>query len=49
MTKKKAPAPKMPSDEQAVAVPEAADEHLVEETPFEAVASICSAIALIAG
>jgi signal peptidase I len=44
MTKKKAPAPKMPSEEQAVAVPESANQHPVEETPFEAVASICSVL-----
>jgi signal peptidase I len=44
MTKKKAPAPKMPSEEQAVAVPETTGEHPVEETPYEAVASICSVL-----
>src|ERR1035441_470017 len=35
MTKKKSPAPRTPSEPQP-------DEQRVEETPFEAVASICS-------
>jgi signal peptidase I len=44
MTKKKTPAPKTPSEAQTDSVP---TEARVEETPFEAVASICSV--LVAG
>jgi len=44
MTKKKAPGPKMPSEEQAVPVQEPAPQPVVEETPYEAVASICSVL-----
>jgi len=44
MTKKKAPGPKMPSEEQAVPVQEPAPQTVVEETPYEAVASICSVL-----
>ena len=44
MTKKKAPAPKMPSEEQLVPVQEPAQPPVVDETFFEAVASICSVL-----
>ncbi|MGA2886747.1 MAG: signal peptidase I [Terracidiphilus sp.] len=41
MTKKKTPAPKMPPQAQPTTQP---DEQRVEETPFEALASICSVL-----
>ena len=44
MTKKKAPGPKMPSEEQAVPVQAPAPQPVVEEPPYEAVASICSVL-----
>jgi signal peptidase I len=43
MTKKKTPTPKTPSEPESEAVP-APDETRVEETPFEAVASICTVL-----
>jgi signal peptidase I len=43
MTKKNTPAPKMPSAAEPVPAP-AKTEEKVEETPFEAVASICSVL-----
>ena len=42
MTNKKTPAPKTPSEAQPEPIPE--EEPRVEETPFEAVASICSVL-----
>ncbi len=43
MTKKKTPAPQTPSEEQQEPVPASVQEK-VEETPYEAVASICSVL-----
>jgi signal peptidase I len=43
MTKKKTPAPKTPSESQSVPVP-ALVETKVEETPYEALASICAVL-----
>ncbi|MGD0893391.1 MAG: signal peptidase I [Terracidiphilus sp.] len=44
MTKKKAPAPKISSAEQPVQVQEPVQQPVVEETIYEAVASICSVL-----
>jgi len=43
MTKIKTPAQSTPSEAEAVSVPESIEAN-VEETPFEAVASICSVL-----
>src|SRR5271157_2113150 len=43
MTKRKTPAPKPPSESQPVTVPTPVQDK-VEETPYEAIASICSVL-----